>query len=358
MAGYHILLVEDQADVRRMLRSGLESLGSDYTIIDVPSGEEAMLLSTRQPIDLLVADVRLAGITGLELMQKIKVSNPFLKVVLLTGITEPKVREQVSQAGADAFFFKPIEIDTFLEAVVRVLGSESKSIAAAKLQPGEMIEPAQLQGLSDLMSQILADLNLIGALLLNDHGQVLAQKGEFPGIANLSSMIPVLLMALNASTKVSYALGRDDPGCLIWLRGVKHDAYMANVGPSAVLIVLNAADIKERDRARLVLSLPEAADTLKEYLSSPVELPEKSPIESKSKKQDEPPPKVAPADGEDLADLESLLQQAKKKKMHTKELEAFWDTATDQPAPGTAIGSDALTYDQAREMGIAPEEET
>ncbi len=73
MGKQRILIVEDQRDVRRLLRAGLETLELDLEIIDVPSGEEALLLSTRQPFDVLVADVRLPGISGLELKKRAQI---------------------------------------------------------------------------------------------------------------------------------------------------------------------------------------------------------------------------------------------------------------------------------------------
>jgi CheY-like chemotaxis protein len=59
-----VLIVDDHRDVRQTLRAGLETLGQGIQVTDVPSGEEAILVLSRQP-NLLVADVRLPGITSL-----------------------------------------------------------------------------------------------------------------------------------------------------------------------------------------------------------------------------------------------------------------------------------------------------
>jgi len=83
MNTYHVLIVEDHWDVRRVLRSGLESLEREITIVDVPSGEEALLVSTHLPIDLLVADIRLAGMTGLELQRIVRHRNPDAKIIMV-----------------------------------------------------------------------------------------------------------------------------------------------------------------------------------------------------------------------------------------------------------------------------------
>ena len=67
MARYHILIVDDQRDVRLLLRTSLETLKLDLEIIDVPSAEEALLVLGKEQIDLMVVDIRLPGMSGLEL---------------------------------------------------------------------------------------------------------------------------------------------------------------------------------------------------------------------------------------------------------------------------------------------------
>ncbi len=72
MAGPRILIVDDQREIARVLQSSLEGLEHELEISLAMSGEEAILELTRGDIDLLVADVRLPGISGLELMEKFK----------------------------------------------------------------------------------------------------------------------------------------------------------------------------------------------------------------------------------------------------------------------------------------------
>ena len=103
MDRYRVLIVDDHHEVRRMLHAWVQTLGPRYEVLAMPSGEEAILVASRQPVDLLVADFRLPGITGLELMAKIKRRYPDLKVILITGVVDLKIRRQVADAGADAF---------------------------------------------------------------------------------------------------------------------------------------------------------------------------------------------------------------------------------------------------------------
>lgn len=116
-----ILIVDDQHEMRQVLRAALATLSHRLELIDVPSGEEAMLVLSKNRFDLLVLDIRLAGISGLELLSVVMKTDPDLKIILVTGIADLELREKISHAGADAYFFKPIEMPEFLDTVQRLL---------------------------------------------------------------------------------------------------------------------------------------------------------------------------------------------------------------------------------------------
>jgi CheY-like chemotaxis protein len=113
MAPQCILLVDDQRDIVRLLHSALQTLGHELDIIDAPSGEEALLEASRRKIDLLVADYRLPGISGVEMMRKVRARNADLKVIFISGVTLRKAREEMLGAGAVAIFDKPIPMAIF-----------------------------------------------------------------------------------------------------------------------------------------------------------------------------------------------------------------------------------------------------
>ena len=85
---YRVLIVDDQKDVSRLLRSALETIEHELLVVEAPSGEEAILEATRTKVDLLISDFRLPGITGVELMKKFRVRNPDCKVILITGVSD------------------------------------------------------------------------------------------------------------------------------------------------------------------------------------------------------------------------------------------------------------------------------
>src|SRR5512144_555776 len=96
-----ILLVDDQRDILRLLHSTLDTLKvKELEIVEAPSGEEALLEVGRRKIDLLVTDYLLPGMTGIELMHKMRVRTPDVRVILITGMSDRKARDEMLNAGA------------------------------------------------------------------------------------------------------------------------------------------------------------------------------------------------------------------------------------------------------------------
>src|SRR5512145_114063 len=165
MASLRVLVVDDQHDVRRVLATGIRTLGAGLEVMEMPSGEEANLEATRHPIDLLVTDVRLPGISGLELVGRIRRRNPDMHVILVTGVEESSVRRQITEAGADAFFYKPIHMADFLSAVENSLGLKDEGFVsppAAKedKEDGDAMivaPPPSIKWISDLRKELNAE---------------------------------------------------------------------------------------------------------------------------------------------------------------------------------------------------------
>lgn len=143
MASYRVLVVEDNHEVRRMVTASIKALDTEIDVLDVPSAEEALLISGSLTLDLVVLDIRLPGMSGLDMVDRLHKRRPETKIILVTGMEDARMREQVAQAEVSAYFFKPIEINAFLEAVKRCLWPEQKSVPAfISAQPPHGEKPA------------------------------------------------------------------------------------------------------------------------------------------------------------------------------------------------------------------------
>ena len=256
MSQFRVLIVDDQHEVRRMLAASLRTLGKNFDVLEVPSGEEALLISSQLPLDLVVADVRLPGMSGLEMVARLQKRTPKTRIILVTGVDEPRLRRQVADAGADAFFYKPVEMADFLDAVERCLGlageafplppvaEEPVAVKGHKTTPlpgGSAGAPAVAPvSLPDRLVMLRRQLNAVSVTLLDDSGRVVAEAGSLPEISASASLIPALMGVFSASLKVAHGLGREKtPDNLMCFSGGRFHLCLAPVGRVYALLIVS-----------------------------------------------------------------------------------------------------------------------
>lgn len=119
-----VLIVDDAIDLGRLLQDALKVSRPDTPITVVPSAEEALLEASRFQFDLLVTDLRLPGMSGLDLIRKIRVRQPGIKVILITALMpEDRLVRQKDEVRPDIFLRKPITVGSFLESVESLIGA-------------------------------------------------------------------------------------------------------------------------------------------------------------------------------------------------------------------------------------------
>ena len=358
-----ILLVDDQREVSRMLRSSLELSGKDYVVVDVPSGEEALLELGRGPIDLLVIDLRLPGISGLELLEKVNQLNPYARAIMITGHPTEEARNQAEKFGVVAFLQKPIGTNTFLEAVEYAL-----KLRGLPGSPVHVHEEAR-EKISDRLKTVRIELGAEAALLVDDHREVIVQAGELSEL-NLEESLPSLMTAFSAGLKVSNLVGALLPGNLQYFDGDTHALYMTNVGAYYALLIVFRGKQESGQMGAVVHYGRRAAEDLMDLLSSlgelenieeaiRVEPPEVEWVEQMSEpdsqqKDEEQEMDLVPSEDEAEVDVEIELEKldVADQEVEREDAEKFWEqAATATPKLGSDEG-DTISYEEARDKGL------
>jgi two-component system, cell cycle sensor histidine kinase and response regulator CckA len=116
-----ILFVEDEDFIRDMVRLTLESKG--YKVYAAEDGVSAIRIykQHKHKIDLVLTDVGLSGMTGIDAFKKLKKINPHVKVVFTSGYIEPDVMNKLLMDGAKAFIQKPYQPGNVLKILREVL---------------------------------------------------------------------------------------------------------------------------------------------------------------------------------------------------------------------------------------------
>ncbi len=114
-----ILIVDDEISIRLSLADELEYEG--YTVDTAANGEEAFKVMTEKDFDLIITDLIMEGVDGIEILKKAKTLDPILSVLILTGYGNLETAIAALQLGADDYLLKPCEIDELLLRVKRGL---------------------------------------------------------------------------------------------------------------------------------------------------------------------------------------------------------------------------------------------
>jgi two-component system chemotaxis response regulator CheY len=125
----HILVVEDSPTMRALLSSALEELGTPVKITEANSGFEALRCLPRQSFDLIVTDINMPDINGLELVSFVKNNDAYRSIPLLIVSTESSARDREKGVGlgADGYIVKPFDRDDLREVVIELLSRSRRN---------------------------------------------------------------------------------------------------------------------------------------------------------------------------------------------------------------------------------------
>ena len=124
MNNHNILIVEDHEGVRQSLREWLELSFPHYRLVEAASGEEAVSLAQSVSPRLVIMDIGLPGINGIEAAQGIKAALPATQVVMLTIYDDEAHRADATAAGASAYVPKRKVQTELLPVITRLLSED------------------------------------------------------------------------------------------------------------------------------------------------------------------------------------------------------------------------------------------
>jgi two-component system, cell cycle response regulator DivK len=121
-----VLIVEDNEKNMKLARDVLQAKG--YSTVEAVSGEEGVKLAKEKKPDLVLMDIQLPGISGIEAFKQIRgnASTKAIPVIALTASVTPTDRTAISAAGFDAFLGKPINLKEFIDTVKRLVENAKK----------------------------------------------------------------------------------------------------------------------------------------------------------------------------------------------------------------------------------------
>ena len=128
----HVLVVDDDPGVRGYLRRWLEM--SDYDVTVAESGPRCLEALTTLLPDVILLDIKMKGMNGLEVLQRVRAGHPHLPVVMVTGESDVEIVVEAMRAGAYDFLTKPLEQGKLLVAVANAIESGDMRLRLQSLE--------------------------------------------------------------------------------------------------------------------------------------------------------------------------------------------------------------------------------
>ena len=149
----YILIVDDESRYRQLYASVIE--GAGFSVHTAPSAEEALSMIQNHVPALVVTDVRMAGASGIDLLQQVRKTHTDLPFLIVTAYADVRDAMNAMKLGAVDYLSKPVDLDELLAAIRDTLGSHND-----KDSPGANIPPEALEGIvaqSPVMKSLLWD---------------------------------------------------------------------------------------------------------------------------------------------------------------------------------------------------------
>ena len=224
-----ILIVDDEPKVAFLLKESLESAGQDYAVSQVQSGEAALSALAHAPYDLVVTDLRMPGMSGLDLLSRVRRDRPSLPTILITAYGSDDVQAASRRLQTTRYFAKPFKVEEFLNAVQDVLTA-----------PEEVVQPITTTKFDRLVVR-LQDLRYeAGAactLLADTAGRVLTEVGTVDGVET-AEVVGYLRRSFDAPQSITYAWHEPRALNLIYHEGTRFDLYAANISAQVFVVLI------------------------------------------------------------------------------------------------------------------------
>ena len=363
---YTVLIVEDSHEAGKYLRTALETMEVSFEATLLPSAEEAMLALSDAKYDLMIIDIQLPGMNGIDLVKRIRKKDRVTKVIMQTGVQDEALISSLDTIQIDGFIQKPFKVGQIVDAVRTALNLQAPEdtqeievfpeVSEAKFQNPDLVE--------NTLREMIQRLGAQEAIVIDSHGVPLFfvsqnAKAEIP-----DEMLSACIKARSATKELQHYVETDSPRNVFVLRGKTNDLLFATIFQYTLLLILNTG----ATALKVSLAFEELIRIQETFTHELYRKPlEEQPQQPKPKTAAKQPGKSAPLEPEPvvmeeeiiptISDetfeklLNSSLQSANASEDH---MDDFWETAADSRF--NDLSGKNLTYEEARKRGIAPSE--
>jgi CheY-like chemotaxis protein len=232
MVTRHVLIVDDEPKVGYFLRKALELSKRDCRVSTARTGEEALEILERDHVDLLVTDLRMPGVSGLDLMRWVKTRSPGTSTILITAYGNEEIKVEARRLEVYEYLTKPFNVKDFTQIVDGAL----KNLAAST--PGyTIISDQTFEMVNERLERLCNETGAHCAFLADMQGQRLAEVGPVAGL-DTTMLLTLLAGGFVTSAELARRFNRGRAANLLFQEGEDYDICSSNVGDNLLVALI------------------------------------------------------------------------------------------------------------------------
>lgn len=175
-----VLIVDDEEDLTWTIAKHLSKDKDRYELFTVNSGKEALKILNQVPIDLVVSDIRMPEISGLDLLLRIRESYPQTKVIIMTAYGSSEIQDEANERGCFKYIEKPFEIRKLREMILD--GVEDRKGFEGRISDFQLADLIQMNCLGRLTNALHIEKGLQKAVIYFEDGNIThCEVGDLQG---------------------------------------------------------------------------------------------------------------------------------------------------------------------------------
>jgi len=239
VANKRILIVDDdEIMISFMQRTLLTDKDSEYEVQTAASGEEALRLLQSHPFDLVLADLKMPGIDGLQLIEAVRQIDPDTRTILMTAYGSDEIEQQANRLSVFRYITKPLHLEDLRQAVRDALVGDGITGKGILIMSAERYE-----ALTHRLHELKSDLGCQCVFLADLVGQIVVTIGYLPGL-DLAALASVIGGQFATTLEIASVLGTTRVRSLDFRESEKYDIYSTTVGDNLILAILFDRDVR------------------------------------------------------------------------------------------------------------------
>ena len=114
-----VLIVDDEVDILKVIKKYLHD---DYDVVTATNGHDALEIYKQEKPSVLVTDIRMPGMDGIELIKAVKGMGGEVEIIAITGHGDTRIGEESLRVGASDFLMKPLDVERLESSIEKALG--------------------------------------------------------------------------------------------------------------------------------------------------------------------------------------------------------------------------------------------